>query len=335
MTKKIPVTLLEIRQMMRAKKDKSWLFTQSKAKGVNNFTPDPEVKDRWWNGDWPGLPLDMDFIAYWAKRDQLLHVGHKSSENLKCFEVDNKNGKPMKRYKIPMDSVITYSVDTKDIELQSFFAEILKPGVIGNIYSYWPNNSKEYQAAGFNRLVADDVHRNSLRNKVGVDEILTDVEYKNVKGAISKIKVDPDIKNEILREVWCRSPAYAEYRKELVRFWDGKCALTNIRVDALLVASHIRPWSHCKDEHEKDKINVNNGLLLISPIDKLFDRGYITFNDDGVLQLHKNPHRRYLSDKSLSAFGLTRKITNELREVLNAEQKVFMRHHEKYVCYRL
>lgn len=58
------------------------------------------------------------------------------------------------------------------------------------------------------------------------------------------------------------------------------CCLCGISNENLLVASHIKPWSK-SDENEK--VSEYNGLLLCSMHDKLFDLGYISFNDDGTI----------------------------------------------------
>lgn len=70
-----------------------------------------------------------------------------------------------------------------------------------------------------------------------------------------------------------------KYRQGVISLW-RKCAVTEFdRID-LLVASHIKPWSQATDS---ERIDPNNGLLLSPTLDKLFDRGYISFTDDGRL----------------------------------------------------
>ena len=51
----------------------------------------------------------------------------------------------------------------------------------------------------------------------------------------------------------------------------------------MLRASHIKPWRVSSNAERLDRFN---GLLLTANIDILFDRGLISFNDDGTL-LHK------------------------------------------------
>lgn len=58
------------------------------------------------------------------------------------------------------------------------------------------------------------------------------------------------------------------------------CRVTGVTNKARLIASHIKPWSKCEDT---GRLDGHNGLLLSPHIDKLFDRGWITFTDSGDL----------------------------------------------------
>lgn len=46
------------------------------------------------------------------------------------------------------------------------------------------------------------------------------------------------------------------------------------------MASHIKPW---RKSNNYQRLDVYNGLLLIPNIDKLFDRGYISFSKSGKI----------------------------------------------------
>lgn len=70
-----------------------------------------------------------------------------------------------------------------------------------------------------------------------------------------------------------------DFREDLLRFWRS-CAVTGIASPDLLRASHIKPWRNSTNEERLDRFN---GLLLLPQYDHLFDRGYITFDDDGRL----------------------------------------------------
>jgi len=57
------------------------------------------------------------------------------------------------------------------------------------------------------------------------------------------------------------------------------CRLTGIANPDLLIASHIKPWRLCATTHER--LDGANGLLLTPHVDRLFDRGLISFSDEG------------------------------------------------------
>lgn len=78
------------------------------------------------------------------------------------------------------------------------------------------------------------------------------------------------------------------FRDGLMRRWEGRCALTGVSVDALLRASHMKPWVEATDE---ERLDPENGLLLAANADALFDRYLISFTPDGTLRWHDSvPH---------------------------------------------
>ncbi len=69
------------------------------------------------------------------------------------------------------------------------------------------------------------------------------------------------------------------FRERLMTYWQGRCPLTGITDPPLLRASHIIPWADCLEDDER--LNIHNGLLLSALWDVAFDKGLVTFNDDG------------------------------------------------------
>lgn len=61
------------------------------------------------------------------------------------------------------------------------------------------------------------------------------------------------------------------------------CRLTQLANQALLVASHIKPWRMCSTSGER--LDGYNGLLLAPHVDRLFDRGLMSFTDSGDVLL--------------------------------------------------
>jgi predicted restriction endonuclease len=69
------------------------------------------------------------------------------------------------------------------------------------------------------------------------------------------------------------------FRRNVIRLW-GSCSVTGLQNISLLRASHIKPW---KDSDNKERLTPYNGLLLIPDYDFLFDRGYISFKNNGTV----------------------------------------------------
>lgn len=59
------------------------------------------------------------------------------------------------------------------------------------------------------------------------------------------------------------------------------CRVTGVSDPRLLIASHIKSWASCDSNFER--LDGNNGLLLTPNVDKLFDSGFISFDDNGKL----------------------------------------------------
>ena len=57
------------------------------------------------------------------------------------------------------------------------------------------------------------------------------------------------------------------------------CRVTGITAPYLLIASHIKPWRACSTADER--LDGFNGLMLAPHADFLFDRGLISFDDNG------------------------------------------------------
>lgn len=84
--------------------------------------------------------------------------------------------------------------------------------------------------------------------------------------------------------------------KANVRLNEKACRVTGVTDFRLLIASHIKPWAKSSD---KEKLDGCNGLLLSPHVDRLFDRGLLSFADDGAVL--RSP---LVDDAVWSAWGL-------------------------------
>ncbi|CAI1852927.1 Uncharacterised protein [Serratia quinivorans] len=88
------------------------------------------------------------------------------------------------------------------------------------------------------------------------------------------------------------------FRKNVLEIYEYRCCVTGLEEPALLVASHILPWSHSIEQ----RLNPSNGLCLSSLHDKAFDLGLITFDED--LKLVLSPQiKRLKSDIYIENFA--------------------------------
>lgn len=109
-----------------------------------------------------------------------------------------------------------------------------------------------------------------------------------------------------------------QFRKQLLSRW-GTCSVLGCGPDTELIASHIVPWRTCANN--KERLDVNNGLLLNPNLDKLFDRGLISFADDGALLTSGN-----LDRDDATTLGLRPGM--QLRKVRPGILKYLARHRE-------
>lgn len=122
----------------------------------------------------------------------------------------------------------------------------------------------------------------SLANRVNPD-FVDDIEQRQAE--LKGDAIEADIKASTLEVTEKLQLSKARIGQGLFRSnleaIEPACRVTGVTRKSLLIASHIKPWSKCKDNAER--LDGHNGLLLSPHIDKLFDRGWITFTDSGDL----------------------------------------------------
>ena len=112
--------------------------------------------------------------------------------------------------------------------------------------------------------------RNSLTFQVVVEQLDDIVERR--------IGSDLSLDDTVKRSVILARRGQGRFRSN-VEGIERSCRLTGITNPSLLIASHIKPWRLCNSAEER--LDGMNGLLLTPDADLLFDRGFISFEDDG------------------------------------------------------
>lgn len=113
-----------------------------------------------------------------------------------------------------------------------------------------------------------------------------------------------------------------KYREAMLEDCMYICPITMINDERLLIASHAKPYAVSNDD---EKIDPKNGFILSALMDKLFDRGFITFSDDKRLILSQQ-----ISPKNWERMGL--KNGQYIQALpLDDARKVYLDFHRKAV----
>lgn len=109
------------------------------------------------------------------------------------------------------------------------------------------------------------------------------------------------------------------FRSRVERIEKG-CRVTGVTDKRFLIASHIKPW---RDSDNIEKLDGHNGFLLSPHVDKLFDKGWVTFDERGDM---------FIADTEIKTmmniWGLE---TGKNIGTLSHKQKKYLEYHQGHV----
>ncbi len=94
-------------------------------------------------------------------------------------------------------------------------------------------------------------------------------------------KLPEEIKNTEVERIVRQRVGQDTYRKAMLDYWGGACAVTGVAIPEILRASHALPWAECASDAQR--LDVFNGFLLTANLDALFDRFLISFDRKGLV----------------------------------------------------
>ncbi len=159
-----------------------------------------------------------------------------------------------------------------------------KLGEIGALYS-----AIEDRIEGLSKLIGTSEYEIDQDNiQVLVDRYLNMLVYleeldEQRKNELIDVVQDTTILNTKKEDIILGRVGQKSFQDKLKLFWKSKCAITGSRI--LLTAGHIKPWNVSND---RERLDVYNGILLSPNIDKAFDYGYITFENNGNVKISKS-----------------------------------------------
>lgn len=147
-------------------------------------------------------------------------------------------------------------------------------------------------------------------------ELVDDSDVFFFLGALNNPYLESTSKKEMLD---IRVGQY-RFRKLVMSYWENKCAVTGIR--HFLTAGHIKPW---RDSDNAERLDVFNGLSLSPVYDKAFDKGLISFGNDGQIIISK----KLEAEASLLGISPADKLSGKLNFL---HQKYLTWHRERILA---
>lgn len=118
-------------------------------------------------------------------------------------------------------------------------------------------------------------------NQFLANKIIKSINEKEDKKIIEEIdNCEADINKETEKQALVKiRMGHSKLRNRILNH-KKKCEICGIKNNKLLIISHIKPWSKSEDHEKLDESNI---LLLCSMHDALFDKGLISFDDNGKI----------------------------------------------------
>ncbi|HTI71297.1 MAG TPA: HNH endonuclease signature motif containing protein [Candidatus Limnocylindria bacterium] len=110
--------------------------------------------------------------------------------------------------------------------------------------------------------------------------------------------------------------------KERVSRIERRCRISFVDNPVHLIGSHIKPWRESSNE---ERLDGANGLLLTPSVDHLFDRGFISFEDNGEVLISPVVDKVSLTRMGLDPQKPPRPVP------FNIDQKHFLDHHRREI----
>lgn len=109
------------------------------------------------------------------------------------------------------------------------------------------------------------------------EQILANLEGKEIEEKYKEDLLDITQYEGLTKERFVKTRVNQNlFRRIILANYNSKCAISEIDIPTLLVASHIKPWS----VDLENRLNPSNGICLNALYDRAFDKGFIGFNVD-------------------------------------------------------
>ena len=139
-----------------------------------------------------------------------------------------------------------------------------------------------------------------------------------VQEEVKRIQTDSTIEKTEREAIVKARVGQGLFRQKLIEHWNG-CSISSFGMFDCLVASHIKPW---RDSSNEERLSVYNGLLLLPNYDKLFDKGYISFDSRGRII-----YSRFFPESERKILGMD----NQIHLVrVDSLHEPYLKYHNEY-----
>lgn len=238
--------------------------------------------------------------------EKRIYVGHDEKMLDDFFDLDNIESflllkKDLQRYLIEAKDEFFHPVQDYAEDISQYYDENVANtnAIVDNIIKlhftkkydsqnrYYLNFKKD----GFSSLHWDFLRNIALPrvtklNFVKVKDIKTNKLYIYIKPSFFIDEKEVDEKADIVDLLAGNKDAVINRRKGQVQWRQNlldimpACVITKVTEDRILEACHIKPHNISTD---KEMYDVHNGLIMTPTYHKLFDLGFISFNDNGTI----------------------------------------------------
>jgi putative restriction endonuclease len=112
---------------------------------------------------------------------------------------------------------------------------------------------------------------------------------------LSQLSSDASIPDTTRQALVQARRGQGQFKQNVMRL-ETRCRLTGVDRIEHLRASHCKPW---RDASNEERLDGENGLLLTPDADHLFDRGFLTFEDNGDVVVSPVAHLASLTRMGL------------------------------------
>lgn len=232
--------------------------------------------------------INENVIVGWYENARLFRKIQKIPETV----LDKRDDKSKCEFFISTDKAVLVSENKRTFVINKKF------------HNTWRNPKNEKLPNG--KYLNDEVLEYIKNYDSERNDFISKISSNNIEGKEKDVLVKSRVNQSIFRE-------------NLLKKYNNQCCLCELSIPDLLISSHIKPWS-VSDSNEK--VDVNNGLLLCANHDKLFDKGLISFDENGNIIISSKLSNM---DKKLS------NIQNDNKIELDYNMNNYMKYHRRYI----